>query len=374
MIRWPSATRQRTQRRSVSAGARTTTREVVDDRADDVGGAGLRCGLLAHARSPSRRSTSSSTAAAIAGFGAFATCRSPARVDEHDLVLVAVEADVVASHVVVDDEIGVLAGRASRASAPGPPARAPRRTRRARRRSCPLAERRGDVDGRLELDRPRRRVLRPLVGARLGRAVVGDRGRHQRSRPRPRARAPRARRPPRSASGRPRPRPALPRRGSRRAASPRPSPPGFRGERDAHPARTSGCRRSAPRRAARVSLPRSRARASRRARFPNRRATPRPGRRSPRARSSARAPLALGELARPRGRSLDAAGAQHAAFACVAGCAHIRWFIAGATSTGPRCASAASVSTSSASPCASFASVFAVSGATTSRSARSRCG
>ena len=61
-------------------------------------------------------------------------------------------------------------------------------------------------------------------------------------------------------------------------------------------------------------------------------------------------------------------------FACVAGCAHMRWFIAGATSTGPRCASAASVRTLSAIPCASFASVFAVHGATTSRSACSRCG
>ena len=43
----------------------------------------------------------------------------------------------------------------------------------------------------------------------------------------------------------------------------------------------------------------------------------------------------------------------------------MRGFIAGATSTGPRCASAASVRTLSASPCASFASVFAVHGATT---------
>ena len=46
----------------------------------------------------------------------------------------------------------------------------------------------------------------------------------------------------------------------------------------------------------------------------------------------------------------------------------MRGFIAGATSTGPRWASAASVSRLSASPCASFASVLAVHGATTSRS------
>ena len=42
----------------------------------------------------------------------------------------------------------------------------------------------------------------------------------------------------------------------------------------------------------------------------------------------------------------------------------MRGFIAGATSVGPRCASAASVRTLSASPCASFAIVFAVAGAT----------
>ena len=54
-----------------------------------------------------------------------------------------------------------------------------------------------------------------------------------------------------------------------------------------------------------------------------------------------------------------------AAFAWVAGCDHMRGFIAGATSTGPRWASAASVSTSSASPYASLAIVFAVSGAIT---------
>ena len=42
--------------------------------------------------------------------------------------------------------------------------------------------------------------------------------------------------------------------------------------------------------------------------------------------------------------------------------------------SGPRCASAVSVSRSSASPCASRAMVCAVSGATTSRSAPARCG
>jgi hypothetical protein len=61
-------------------------------------------------------------------------------------------------------------------------------------------------------------------------------------------------------------------------------------------------------------------------------------------------------------------------FACVAGWFHIRVFIAGARRTGPSWASAASVTRVSAIPTASFASVLAVSGATTSKSALSRWG
>ena len=59
-------------------------------------------------------------------------------------------------------------------------------------------------------------------------------------------------------------------------------------------------------------------------------------------------------------------------YPCTAADAHMRGFIAGASTTGPVCASAASVSTESASPWASLASVFAVSGATASTSARVR--
>ena len=58
----------------------------------------------------------------------------------------------------------------------------------------------------------------------------------------------------------------------------------------------------------------------------------------------------------PRARSA-------ARFACVAACSYIASFIAGATSSGQRAASAALVSRLSASPCASFASVFAEAGA-----------
>ena len=52
-------------------------------------------------------------------------------------------------------------------------------------------------------------------------------------------------------------------------------------------------------------------------------------------------------------------------FARVAGCDHIRSFIAGATTSGASDASAALVSRLSAMPVASFAIVFADAGATT---------
>ena len=106
----------------------------------------------------------------------------------------------------------------------------------------------------------------------------------------------------------------------------------------------------------------------------------------PREQLLARAAISSGSAIRPtptspsaslallRADQLDAARAQHRRVRLRRRCSHMRGFIAGATSIGPRCASAASVSTLSASPCASFASVFAVSGAITSRSARSRCG
>ncbi len=56
-------------------------------------------------------------------------------------------------------------------------------------------------------------------------------------------------------------------------------------------------------------------------------------------------------------------------FATVAGWVHIRTFIAGATSTGLSVASSTVLARSSASPAAIFASMSALAGATTTRSA-----
>ena len=127
---------------------------------------------------PSRRSTSSRIAAAISSFGAFAIVRSPAAGDERHLVVARVEADVVAAHVVEDEQVGVLVrellarpleaalalvGGEADEHLPGSPAPAE------------LGE---DVGRRLELDGPGRAVLRALRRERLGRPVVGDGGGH----------------------------------------------------------------------------------------------------------------------------------------------------------------------------------------------------
>ncbi len=106
---------------------------------------------------------------------------------------------------------------------------------------------------------------------------------------------------------------------------------------------------------------------------------------SPRS-SRTRAKIASGSLIRPIPSSPSASSPASgpisstprahnvSTLARVAGCSHIRTFIAGATRNGPRNASASWVSTLSASPLASFASVFAESGAITSRSASTRWG
>ena len=237
------------------------------------------------------------------------------------------------------------------------------------------ADRREDVGRRLELDLPRRAVLRPLgLGRRRG-AIVGDGSGHDDD---VRVRA--TQRLALQVGGRRR----LDDRDTRRAPAPRGSPragsrprpwlsPPRPGRRPCGP--TSGCRRSARSRAARASRRPRRARAFR--------ASGRAGRAE---QASMRAKISSGSAMRPTPSSPSASSPSAgptsstprarsvATFSCVAGWSHMRVFIAGATSTGPACARTASVSTSSARPCAMRASVFAVSGATTSRSQRPRCG
>src|SRR5438874_7589753 len=172
MIRWPSATRQRTTRRSVSFGAWTTRARFAAIAATRSAGAGATAGSanerlelvedggrdLVLRRLRER---------ALAGGG-----------DERHLVLHRLEADVLAPHVVVDEQVGVLDGELlARAREAGLPlvGGEPDEPLSGAARGAELAE---HIGRRLELDRPRRELLRPLRRERLGRAVVGHRCGH----------------------------------------------------------------------------------------------------------------------------------------------------------------------------------------------------
>src|SRR5918992_495342 len=175
MIRWPSLTRERTQRRSVSAGARTTLPRFSATRrmTSEAWRTSVRCSAtdepfdLVDDRGGDRRLRRLADAAlAVVA-------------DEDDLVVQRVEADVLAAHVVVDDEIDLFVGQ----HAPLPletflaqlGAESDEHLAVAPSADQPCEH----VCSRLELDRPRLAVLRPLMLERLGRSVVGDRGRHQ---------------------------------------------------------------------------------------------------------------------------------------------------------------------------------------------------
>ena len=186
-------------------------------------------------------------------------------------------------------------------------------------------------------------ALRALGRERLGRPVVGDGGREQRDVERRRARAPRRASPRRSASGSiSTPGGACDGEVRGEQDDLRPAPPRLLGERDAHPAR-----RAVAEEAHRVERLARAAGGDEHAPARERR----PGASS----CSTRAAISSGSAMRPTPHSPSAVSPSSgptsstprassvSAFARVAGCAHMRGFIAGATSTGPRCASAASV-------------------------------
>src|SRR4029453_18513700 len=176
MIRWPSATRQRTASRSVSSVACTTCarlstifwtdsaaslstrslppapsiyppqagRHLVEDRRGDPF---LRCFLDA----PLARTR-----------------------NEDDLVVGGIEADVIAAHIVEDDQVdSLVAELLPRALEPALSAIGCEAHEQLAVRA-PSAELPQDVGRRLEGDRPRPVVLRALLLLGLGRAVVGD--------------------------------------------------------------------------------------------------------------------------------------------------------------------------------------------------------
>src|SRR5256714_5727872 len=170
MIRCPSATRQSTVMRSVSSDAWTTrcrlrTIAVIASAAAEMRGA---------------RSASKEPFHLVEDGGRDLLLRRlrdralAVRADERDLVVGGVEADVGAGDVVEDEEIGALVAQLRAGALEAGVAAVGGEADEDLPVGARPAEAREHVGRRLELDRPRRAVLRPLAGQRLGRPVIGD--------------------------------------------------------------------------------------------------------------------------------------------------------------------------------------------------------
>src|SRR5437764_5616996 len=157
-IRWPSLIRLRTQSKSVSSGA-CRTRARLSTRARTVSAA---CVVSTRSLPGSLTQQLLCGVYDRRGDSVFLRLRHPplaGRRDEHDLVRVGVEADVRPGHIVVDDEIDMLAVQLL--------ARARETVGAGLRREAdenlavrpPFAERLQHVRRRLELQPPRTRVL-----------------------------------------------------------------------------------------------------------------------------------------------------------------------------------------------------------------------
>src|SRR6478752_7733200 len=167
-IAWPSATRQRTTRRSVSSGAwMTRPRFLVTSRIRSEG-------LGATARSAKARLDlveDRPRDLVLRRLGDRPLGRGR---DQRHLVLCSVEADVGPPHIVEDDEIGALVGEllpcALEAVLSGLGGEADEELALA----ATLAQRREHVGRGFQLERPRRGVLRPLRREGLRGPVVSD--------------------------------------------------------------------------------------------------------------------------------------------------------------------------------------------------------
>src|SRR4051794_27969141 len=172
MIRCPSATRQSTTSRSVSSGACTTRRRFATIAATRSAGAGATAGSakdLLHGVEDEGRDL----LLACAFVRTF-----PIGGDEGDGVVRRVETDVAARDVVEDDRVDVLARELLPRTFETPVALVGGEADQHLAGAPVRAERLEDVGRGLELERPGRRVLRPLRGQGLRRLVVGDRRRH----------------------------------------------------------------------------------------------------------------------------------------------------------------------------------------------------
>src|SRR2546422_5231724 len=177
-IRWPSLTRHRTQRRSVSSGACTTrarfsTKARIDSAASAVSTCwlpgSLTQQLLCCIYDRRRDSVFWRLRHAALGSGGH----------EHDLVFLRVEADVVARHIIEDDEVDAFALQLCSRPLESELAPVCREADQDLAVRPSVGERRQDVRRGLEAQLPRPLVLRSLLRHRLSRAVVGDSRGHQ---------------------------------------------------------------------------------------------------------------------------------------------------------------------------------------------------
>src|SRR3954470_44886 len=168
MIRCPSATRQRTTRRSASCGACTTRARFATIAATRSAGAGATAGSAKQALHlvedrrcdlVLRRLCDRLLAAAA---------------DERHLVVGRLEADVGATHVVEDEEIGVLRRELLACALEPALPLVGGEADEYLARDAAIAECREHVGRRRELQRPAAAVLRALRREGLGRPIVGD--------------------------------------------------------------------------------------------------------------------------------------------------------------------------------------------------------
>src|SRR5438270_6044209 len=172
MIRCPSATRQSTTRRSASCDVCTTRPRLATIAPTRSAGAGAAAGS---AKQPLHFVEHPCRDLVLGGFRDRALA---ARRDQRDLVVGRVEADVRARDVVEDEQVGVLLGELPSRTLEAVGAVVGSEADEELTRLPALAERREHVDRGLELDRPRRGVLRALGGERARGPVVGDGGGH----------------------------------------------------------------------------------------------------------------------------------------------------------------------------------------------------
>src|ERR671930_2724370 len=178
MIRCPSATRQRTTSRSVSWEACTTRRRfptIAPTRSAGARSAGAGAWRAGSAKEPLHLVEDRGRDLVLRGLRhrTLAVCA-----EDRDLVLGRVEADVGASHIVEDEEVGLLVRELAACTLEPDLALVRSEADQYLTRRAPLAERGEPVRRRLELDRPRVAALRTLRRRRFRRPVVGHGGGH----------------------------------------------------------------------------------------------------------------------------------------------------------------------------------------------------